>query len=147
MADQTPDQTKLKNFIASALGFWRWLVGLFPVFSVWIKKLWASPWFDKPLPKFGFPNISRATWDEIRDIGQSLPLTLLKLIICGGLVLNVTRALIETNTPARLSSDGMMRFEMAFPDREGWYWLAALWLVSITVEKVVKVVITVRAGA
>lgn len=143
MADPlNPTPGLISQTLAKAAVQWRQLVGLLPAFGVWLKTLWANPWFDKP----GLPSIAitKAQWDEIRDVAQSLPLTLLKLLICAGLVLNLCRTQIEA-TPTADPLDGAALVSTELSQIQEWYWLAALWLVCFTVEKVLKVVITVRA--
>ncbi len=129
MADQTPDQTKIKTFIASALGFWRWLVGLFPAFSVWVKTLWANPWFDKPLPKIPAFRMSKEFWEEMKDVATGLPCLLIQMAVWGGEGLNILRMLIEMNTEPRVSADGAMRYLVELPQIQEFHWLAALVLL------------------
>lgn len=135
MADQHSDQTKLNWIKSRALDFWRWLVGLLIAVRDHARAFieWAAD--EKPGEKT--PWLTAARWAEIRDVAQSLPLAILKLCICAGMVLNLCRSQVEA-TPTADPLDGAALVSAELPQIQGWFWLAALWLVLSVIEKVVK---------
>lgn len=132
MADQDLSKPWTSRFIAEpATAFWRALIGLLPFLQAQGKAFveWAAA--GERL------KMSPALWHEIRDVAQSLPLVILKLCICAGMVLNLCRAQVEV-TPTADPLDGAALVSADLPQIQGWFWLAALWLILSVLEKVVK---------
>lgn len=137
MADQRFEtKNRITQLIAGAGFIWRWLIGLLPYLQAQAKAFieWAA---DEKPGAVRKPWLTKAQWDEIRDVAQSLPLMILKLCICAGLVLNLCRSQIES-TPTANPLDGAALVSSELPQIDGWYWLAALWLILSVIEKVVK---------
>lgn len=132
MADQDLSKPWTSRFFAEpATAFWRALIGLLPFLQTQGKAFveWAAA--GERL------KMSPALWHEIRDVAQSLPLMILKLCICAGMVLNLCRAQVEV-TPTADPLDGAALVSADLPQIQGWFWLAALWLILSVLEKVVK---------
>jgi len=132
MADQDLSKPWTSRFFAEpATAFWRALIGLLPFLQTQGKAFveWAAA--GERL------KMSPALWHEIRDVAQSLPLMIAKLCICAGMVLNLCRAQVEV-TPTADPLDGAALVSADLPQIQGWFWLAALWLILSVLEKVVK---------
>lgn len=132
MADQRFEtKNRIETLIAGAGFIWRWLIGLLPFLQAQGKAFveWAAA--GERL------KMSPALWHEIRDVAQSLPLMIAKLCICAGMVLNLCRAQVEV-TPTADPLDGAALVSADLPQIQGWFWLAALWLILSVLEKVVK---------
>lgn len=137
MADEkNPKPGLFAQTLAKAVDLWRILVGLLVSFREQTRAFieWLA---DEKSGAERKPWLTKAQWDEIRDVAQSLPLTILKLCICAGLVLNLCRSQIES-TPTANPLDGAALVSTELPQIDGWYWLAALWLILSVIEKVVK---------
>lgn len=136
MADQRFEpKTRIETLIARAGVFWRWLIGL--LISVRDHAKAFVEWAADEKPSKGKPWLTKAQWEELRDVAQSLPLVILKLCICAGLILNLCRSQVEA-TPTADPLDGAALVATELPQIQGWFWLAALWLILSVVEKVVK---------